>query len=116
MNPIEFLRQFRLGEYAVFDFAVSFLGMYLLSPLLSKVFRKLRIDIPKLNWLFLTLPISIFAHLLVGNITPMTRDFVDIQGHYSLKILILGLLVLGIRGIKIVKKNTPKKEKILDKT
>ena len=106
MIPIEFFRQFRFSGYAIFDFAIAFLGIYLLSPLLSKIFLKFRIDIPKKNWLFLTLPISIFAHLLVGKITPMTRDFMDIHNHYILKILILGLLILGIKGIKIVKKNS----------
>lgn len=104
MIPIEFLRQFRFGQYAIFDFVAAFLGIYLLSPLLSKIFLKLKIDIPKRNWLFLTLPISILAHLLVGNITPMTRDLIDIHDHYILKILILILLILGIKGIKIVKK------------
>jgi len=104
MIPIEFLRQFRFNEYAIFDFLVTFLGMYLLSPLLSKILLKLKIDIPKQNWLFLTLPISIFTHLSIGRITPMTRDFMDIHGHYVLKVLILGLLVLGIKGIKTVKK------------
>ena len=108
MIPIEFLRQFRLGGYAIFDFAAAFLGIYLLSPLLSKIFLKLRIDIPKHNWLYLTLPISILAHLLVGNITPMTRDFIDMHGHYILKVLIIGLLILGIKGIKIVKKAAKK--------
>jgi len=105
MNPIEFLRQFRLGGYAIFDFAVAFLGIYLLSPLLSKIFLKLRLDIPKLNWLFLTLPISIIVHLLIGQTTLMTKNFLDIHGHYILKILILGLLILGIKGIKIIKKS-----------
>lgn len=110
MIPIEFLRQFRFGGYAIFDFAVAFLGIYLLSPLLSKIFLKLRIDIPKQNWLFLTLPISIFAHLLVGKITPMTKDFIDIHNHYILKILILSLLIFGIKGVKIVKNGSLRKE------
>ena len=101
---IEFLRQFRFGEYAIFDFVVSFLGIYLLSSLLSKVFLKFKIDIPKLNWLFLTLPISILAHLLVGQITPMTRNFLDPHSNYFLKILILVSLILGLKNIKIIKK------------
>jgi len=109
MSIIEFLRQFRLGGYAIFDFAIAFLGIYLLSPLLSKIFRKIRIDIPKRNWLFLTLPISILAHLLVKNITPMTKYFIDIHGHYILKLLILVLLILGVKGIKIIKKMNCKK-------
>lgn len=105
MLPIEFLRQFRFNEYAIFDFAAAFLGIYLLSPLLSKIFLKIKVDIPKNNWLFLTLPIGIIAHLLVGKITPMTEDFINTNDHYILKILILILLILGLKGIKIIKNN-----------
>ena len=101
---IEFLRQFRVGGYAIFDFAVSFLGIYLLAPLLSKIFLKIGVDIPRKSWILFTLPISIIIHLLVGKITPMTKNFIDIHGHYLLKILILGLLILGVMGIKIIKK------------
>ena len=104
MIPIEFLRQFRIGEYAIFDLAVAFLGIYLLSSLLSKMFLKIRIDIPKRNWLFLTLPIGIVAHLIFGHMTPMTKNFLDIHGHYILKTLIIILLILGLRNIKIIKK------------
>jgi len=104
MIPIEYLRQFRLGGYAIFDFAAVFIGMYFLAPLLSKLFLKIRVDIPRKNWLFLALPIGIITHLLIGNITPMTRDFIDIHDHYILKIFILILLVLGLKGIKIVNK------------
>jgi hypothetical protein len=104
MSTIEFLRQFKIGEYAVFDFAASFLGIYLLSPLLSKMFLKIRVDVPKRNWLFLTLPISVLAHLAVGEITPMTRDIIDLNGHYILKAIMLGLLFFGVKGIKISKK------------
>ena len=110
MVPIEFLRQFRFSGYAIFDFIAAFLGIYLLSPLLTKLFLKLRIDIPKHNWLFLTLPIAVLTHLLVGNITPMTRDFIDIHDHYVLKVIIICLFILGLRGVKIVKKNNPRKE------
>ncbi len=104
MIPIEFFRQFRFGGYAIFDFVVSFLGIYLLAPLLSKLFRKLGLDIPRLSWIYFTLPIGIISHILVGNITPMTRDFLDLHDHYILKIIILVLLVLGIKGIKKIKK------------
>lgn len=105
MVPIEYLRQFRFSGYAIFDFVAVFIAIYFLSPLLSKLFRKLRLNIPKQNWLFLALPIGISTHLLIGNITPMTRDFMDIHSHYILKILIIGLLIFGLKGIKIIKKN-----------
>jgi len=104
MSTLEFLRQFRLLDYAIFDFVAAFLGIYLLAPLLSKLFLKIRLDIPKKNWMFLTLPIGTLTHILVGNITPMTRDVLDMSDHYILKIIMLALLFFGIRGIKIVKK------------
>lgn len=104
MLSLEFLRQFRFGGYAIFDILVSFLGIYLLSSLLSKLFLKIRVSIPKINWLFLTLPLGILTHLLVGKITPMTRDFMSLNSHYLLKIIILVLLFFGLRNIKIIKK------------
>ena len=104
MTTIDLLRQYRLGGYAIFDFALSFLVVYLLSPLLSKLFRKIRVDIPKRSWLFFTLPFSISIHLLTGNLTPMTINFIDMNGHYILKILIIVLSILGLKGIKIIKK------------
>ncbi len=104
MTTIEFLRQFRLGGYALFDFTAALIGIGLLSPLLSKIFLKLRIKIPKINWLFLTIPIGIIAHMLVGNITPLTKNFLDLHGHYIIKIITLILIILGLRGIKIIKK------------
>jgi hypothetical protein len=105
MSSIEFLRQFRLGEYAIFDFAVSFLGIFLLSPLLSRLFLKLGIKIPKINWLFLTLPLSILVHWLTGRMTPMTINFINLHDFYFLKVVIIGLTILGLRGIKFIRKN-----------
>ena len=102
MTTIEFLRQFRLGKYAIFDLVVSFMGIYLLSPFLSKIFLKVRLSIPKQNWLFLTLPLSILTHLLVGNRTLMTKDFLSLNSHFFLKLLIFTLLFFGLKGIKII--------------
>jgi len=104
MTTIETLRQFKIGEYAVFDFVVSYLFILLISPLLSKLFLKIRISIPKINWLFLTLPLSILIHVLVDNITPMTGDFLDPSGHYFIKFIIVVSFLLGLRGISIVEK------------
>ncbi|MCP6719205.1 MAG: hypothetical protein KJI71_03170 [Patescibacteria group bacterium] len=103
MDIIIFLRQFRIAEFAAFDLTGAFLLMFLLSPLLSRIFRAVSVEIPKRNWVFLTLPISIIVHLSVGQMTPMTRDFLDIGGHYFLKIVIIGFLVLGLKGIKKIK-------------
>lgn len=104
MITIEFLRSFKIGPYAIFDLAISFIGIYLVSPLLSKIFRIFRLDVPKVSWLYLTLPIGIIIHILIGNFTPMTKDFLDFQSHYTLKLIIIGLLILGLRKIKVTKK------------
>lgn len=103
MNTIDFLRQFRLGGFAVFDFAIAFLGIFLMAPFLSKIFRKLGFEIPRRSWIFLTLPIGIIVHVLIGKITPMTREFLDPSGHYLLKVIIAVLFILGLAGIKKTK-------------
>jgi hypothetical protein len=112
MEMIGYLRQFRITGYAVFDFAAAFLGIFLLSPLLSGLSAKAGLEIPKLNWLYLTLPISIVTHLVFGNHTPLTENFIDPGGHYILKAVIIFSLVLGLRNIKRVSgaagKNRPK--------
>ena len=106
MNTIEFLRQFGFSGYAYFDIIISFFGVYLLSPLLSKLFLKLGIKISRSSWLFLTLPIGILIHLAVGQQTPMVKNFFDINGHYVLKSVILILIILGVKDIKITKKQS----------
>ena len=108
MIPIEFLRQFRFGGYAIFDFVVAFLGIYIISLLIARLFRKIRLDIPIKSWLLLTLPIGIGAHLASGKITPMTKNFLDMHDHYLLKIIIIGLLIWGLKYIKIIKKDKEK--------
>lgn len=100
METIAYLRQFRAAGYALFDLAAAFLGMFLLSPVLSKIFRKAGLEIPKVNWVYLTLPLGVAAHLIVGKITPLTKDFIDLRGHYLLKIVTIALLFLGLRNIK----------------
>lgn len=103
MDALTYLRQFRIFNYAIFDLAISFIGFYLLAPLLSKLFKKINIDIPKINWLYLTLPIGIVTHIFFGKITPMTKNFLDLHNNYLLKAVIIGLLFLGLRNIKIRK-------------
>lgn len=103
MNQIDYLRQFRLGNFAVFDFAASFLGMLALSPLLSYLCKRAGVHVPKRNWVILTLPIGVLAHILVGNITPLTKDVLDLSGHYVAKIVIVACAVFGVTGIRWIK-------------
>lgn len=100
---IEYLRSFRIFNYAIFDLSVSFLGIFLLSPLLTRLFHLFHLEISTVSWLLLTLPLSILIHILVNNYTKMTTNFLDLNGYYLLKIFILSLLFLGLKGIKFIK-------------
>jgi hypothetical protein len=102
MITLEFLRSLKIGEYAIFDIAISFLGIWILSPILSKLFKLLKLDIPLSSWIYLALPIGILAHIVVGRYTPMTKYFLDPTSHYLLKLFILALVYLGLRRIKII--------------
>ena len=104
MFNIEFLRSFKLIDYAIFDFVASFLGIYLLSPILTKLFSIIKLKVTRKSWLLLTIPVSILVHYLVGNITPMTEDFLNLNAHYVLKGIIILMTYLGIKDIKIIKK------------
>jgi len=104
MGIISYLRQFRVAGYAVFDFSVSFLAAYLLAPWLSKIFKKIGVDIPKYSWYYFTVPISIVVHLLVNTITPLTHAAINPSDDYIIKIIILVLIVLGAKDIKFTNK------------
>ena len=104
MQILEYLREFTIFDYAIFDLIVSFWWVYLLSPTLTKLFLKIWIEIKRKNWMFLVLPLGILFHIIFWNITPMTRDFLDLNDFYSLKILIIVLLALGLKDIKFINK------------
>lgn len=98
---IEYLRSFRIAGYAVFDLISAFVGVYLLAPLLSRLFLKIGVVIPRLSWLLLTLPLGVLIHIIVGTETMMVKNFLDLNGHYGLKIFILVLTFLGIRQMNL---------------
>lgn len=101
---IAYLRQFKIGGFTIFDTTASFLGVYILTPLLTKSFRLIGFEIPRKSWLYLVLPIGIIAHSFSSTKTPMTKEFFDPDGHYPLKLIILILLVLGLKDVKRIGK------------
>ena len=103
MFNVTYLRSFKILDYAIFDLAASFIGIYLLSPLLTKLFSLIHLNIPRASWLYFTIPLGIIFHLIFGNYTPMTKYFLDPSGHYLLKFFIIALIILGVRGITIIK-------------
>lgn len=102
MDIITFLRSFRIGPFAVFDFAISYLFVYLVAPYLYK----LGIKLSREQFLWLTLPFSVFVHILFGRITPLTKMFLDPHGAYWVKILLIFMILMAIRN-KIMKAIRP---------
>lgn len=94
---IQTLRSFRVGPFAVFDFASAYLGVYLLAPVLSYLCSLFGLSVTRTQWLWLTLPLSILFHLLFGSRTPFTVMVLDPSGHILAKLLVLGMLFMAFR-------------------
>jgi len=103
MSTLEYLRNFRILDYALFDLALAILGMWLLSPILSRLFTKVNIYIPKRSWIIWAIPIGFLFHLLLGIQTLMTVRLLDPSGHYLLKAGVILLVLLGFIGVRVVK-------------
>jgi hypothetical protein len=91
---ITFLRSFRVGPFAVFDFTVSYVAVYFLAPYLSRLFALVGIHINREQWLWLTLPIALLAHLILGTNTPLTKMFLNTSGDWIIKLVILFMLIM----------------------
>lgn len=98
---IEYLRSFRLAGYAVFDLVTAFVGVYLLSPWLSRLFLKFGFVVPTISWMLFTLPLGILVHILVGTETLMVKNFLDTNNHFGLKMFIFTLTIAGLLKIKL---------------
>jgi hypothetical protein len=99
MNIIDFLRQYKIGSFSIFDFALAYIGLFLLSPLIIKALHYFHIRITQMNIMWLVLPLAILVHVLVGQHTPMTKMFLDLHNYYFLKALILFMIYMGFKGV-----------------
>ena len=97
------LRQFRIGPFTIFDLATAYLGIYLLAPLLTKLFSKMHVYISRAQWLWLTLPIGVLFHIAFRINTPYMRMLLDPHGNYLAKIILLGMLYMGLRNSRTQK-------------
>ena len=94
---LEYLRSFRIGDFAIFDFATAYLGVYLLVPLLNKIIKPTGRHLTKLQWLYLVLPLSILFHLATNNLTPLTKLAISPDSGYVFKAILIILLYLGLK-------------------
>jgi hypothetical protein len=102
MDVLTSLRQYKVGAFTIFDTVISYIGVFLLAPLLTRLFLKLHVSIPLFSWLWLTLPVSILFHLAFHQMTPLTTRIMDPNGFYREKIVLLGMVIMGIRSIRLI--------------
>jgi hypothetical protein len=99
MGTIDYLRQYRIGQFAILDFTAAFLGIYLISPLVIKFFKLFGIKFEVSNLMWLTVPISILFHIVFSTNTPFTKMFLDPSGYYLLKAVVTLMVYMGFRGV-----------------
>lgn len=100
MNIITFLRQFRLGPFAIFDIVVSYLGLFLLAPLLSKLFAKFHLSIPRSSWLWWMLPISIVFHWVFRQETALMKALFSRELSLIVFVSLALMIFMGARGCR----------------
>lgn len=94
------LRQYRIGPYAIFDIATSYIGIYLIAPLLSKFAEKFSLRIPRTTWLWFTLPISVIFHLVFGQNTEFMKRLFSPEGYHNEVILLTIMMYIGGKQIR----------------
>lgn len=107
MTSLEYLRQFRIGQFTLFDTLTAYIGVLILSPILSWLASKLHIKISVVSWLWLTLPISVLFHIIFRQTTPLIKILADprqVQFYVALFILI-AMSYMGLRTIRKSSKN-----------
>ncbi len=103
MNIIDTLREYRMGPFAIFDFTAAYLGMLLVTPLLKKLFLRFHLLLPTVSVMWFVLPLSILVHVLIGKHTALTTMFLDPLHYYTVKVIIVIMVVKGLMGIRRVK-------------
>ena len=57
MEIVGFLRQFKIGPFAIFDFALAYIGVFFIAPLLTKLFLRLNLKIKDNKMLYIHMKI-----------------------------------------------------------
>ena len=103
MISIEYLRQFRMGPFTVFDTGTAYLGVLILAPLLTWITTKIRLKIPIISWLWFTLPLSVIFHMIFHQSTPLIKILVNPR-HFQFYIAIFILFAMTYMGFRKISK------------
>jgi hypothetical protein len=102
MDILHILRLYKIGPFTIFDTGTAYLGIFIIAPLLTKLFSKIHINIPRSGWMWLTLPISVLFHLILFQDTPLMKMLSNpnqIQ-FYVVIIILVFMTYMGLRNIK----------------
>lgn len=102
MITLEYLRDFRVGPFTMFDTTLAFIGMLILSPILTWIASKLHLKVPAISWLWLTIPVSVPFHAIFQQDTPLMKILSNpgqVQFYITIAVL-LAMTYMGIRKIK----------------
>lgn len=101
MISLEYLRQFRVGPFTIFDTLASYIGILILSPVLTWLVSRLRLKIPTISWLWFTLPLSVIFHIIFHQSTPLMKILANPRQaqFYIAIIVLLAMTYMGFRKI-----------------
>lgn len=104
MFSIEYLRQFKIGPFAIFDTVSAYLGILLLAPLLTWLFSKVNLKIPVVSWLWFTMTLSVIFHILFNQSTPVIKILSNPNSFqfYITTLILLIMFYMGFRKISII--------------
>ena len=102
MDNLNFIRQFKIGPFAIFDTVISYIGLFLLAPILTKMFRIMRLEISLASWLWFVLPLSIVFHFFFSQQTPLMKLLVSSNGYIAI-IILLAMAYMGVRTIRVIR-------------
>lgn len=100
MITIETLRSVRIGPFTVFDTATAYIGVFLLAPLLTKLFSRYHSYISRTQWVWLTLPIAVVFHLALSLNTPFVALLFHFPSAFIAIPLLIFMLYMGLKDIK----------------
>lgn len=101
MVSLEYLRQFRIGPFAIFDTVTSYVAVLVLSPLLSWLASKVNIAVPKVSWLWFTLPLAVVFHIIFLQSTPLMKILANPENlqFYIAIIILFAMTYMGFKEI-----------------
>ena len=94
------LRVYRIGPFSAFDTVGAYLVVAVVAPWLTRMFAKIHISISPLQWLSLTLPLALAAHLLAGVNSPFTKMFLD-SGNIVAKVIVMVMVIVGLKDVAL---------------